>query len=56
MRLELERQKKQFKEDLDDIRSRLLAQKEQEVSEVRTKYERIIDDMKRNSMNDKEFV
>lgn len=41
---------------MDDLQQRLKALKDQELSEMKQKYERMIDEMKRNSMSDREFI
>lgn len=56
MRQEIDRLKKQFQTDFEDMQARLKSQKDQELSEMRQKYEKIIDDLKKNSTNDREFV
>ncbi len=38
------------------MQSRLKQQREQELADQKHKYEKIIDDLKKNSMNDREFV
>lgn len=38
------------------MQDRMKSQKDEELKELKEKYERMIEDLKKNSMNDREFV
>lgn len=52
----MERQRRQFQQDMSDIQDRLKSQKEQELEQQRLKYERMLDELKKNSASDREFI
>lgn len=56
LKAELERVKKQGVSEMEDLRARLKSQMESQLEDQKQKYEKIIDEMKRNSVNDRQFV
>lgn len=56
LKQEMERQRRQFQQDMSDIQDRLKSQKEQELEQQRLKYERMLDELKKNSASDREFI
>ena len=56
LREQLVREKQEHEVEMQDLQIKLRNQKDQEINELRLKYEKIIDELKKNSTNDREFV
>ena len=56
LREQLVREQQEHEVEMQDLQIKLRNQKDQEINELRLKYEKIIDELKKNSTNDREFV
>mmetsp|Transcript_15258 Transcript_15258/g.11094 ORF Transcript_15258/g.11094 Transcript_15258/m.11094 type:complete len:95 (+) Transcript_15258:1847-2131(+) len=52
----MEELKRAHESELAELKEQLKREKEKEVRETREKYEKIIEDLKKNSMSDREFI
>jgi len=52
----MDRLKREHEDEMAELKEKMTRDKEREVKETKEKYEKIIEDLKKNSSSDREFI